>query len=129
MSDNFIPDDVAQFILDKIDSVAQMEALLLLRSDPREEWSLEALAKRLYIAESETTQVLSRLCSEGLVVTIMSEPLRYRYEPSSTEIRQMADRLADVYSKHLVPVTNLIHTKPKTRVQEFADAFRLRKDK
>jgi hypothetical protein len=129
MSANFIPDDVAQFILDTIDSVAQMEALLLLRSDPREEWNLQNLAKRLYITENETAEVLTRLCSEGLVVSITSEPLRYRYEPSSAEIRRMADRLAEVYSKHLVPVTHLIHSKPKTRVQQFADAFRLRKDK
>ena len=41
----------------------------------------------------------------------------------------MLERLAEIYAKHLVPVTNLIHSKPKPRIQEFADAFRLRKDK
>jgi hypothetical protein len=40
----------------------------------------------------------------------------------------MGDLLADVYARYLVPVTNLIHAKPKSRVQEFADAFKLRKD-
>jgi hypothetical protein len=30
MSGQFIPDDIAQFIPEKIDSVAQLEALLLL---------------------------------------------------------------------------------------------------
>lgn len=43
--------------------------------------------------------------------------------------QQMVDFLAVIYAKHLGPITNLIHTKPKNRVQEFADAFRLRKDK
>jgi hypothetical protein len=129
ISQNVIPDDVAQFILDKIDSVAQMEALLLLRSDPREEWNLVSLAKRLYISEADTADILTRLCSDGFVASITTEPPLYRYQPSSTDLRVMVDRMAEVYSKHLVPVTNLIHTKPKTRVQEFADAFRLRKDK
>jgi len=40
----------------------------------------------------------------------------------------MLERTAEAYAKHLVPVTNLIHSKPKPRIQEFADAFRFRKD-
>jgi len=39
----------------------------------------------------------------------------------------MVDRIADVYSKYLIPVTNLIHSKPENKVQKFADAFNLRK--
>lgn len=127
MSKNVIPDEVAQFILEKIDSVAQMEALLLLRSNPQGEWSLHALAKRLYIREKQTSEVLARLCVEGLIIATGEPPL-YRYQPISTDLRRMVDRMADIYARHLVPVTNLIHSKPKTRVQEFADAFRLRKD-
>jgi hypothetical protein len=40
----------------------------------------------------------------------------------------MVDRLAELYSKYLIPVTHLIHSKPQTRVREFADAFKLRKE-
>jgi hypothetical protein len=40
----------------------------------------------------------------------------------------MIARLADVYARHLIPVTNLIHSKPR-RIREFADAFKLRKDR
>jgi hypothetical protein len=38
------------------------------------------------------------------------------------------NQVAACYAKYLIPVTNLIHTKPRTRVQEFADAFKLRKE-
>ena len=51
MSHKAIPEEIEQFILEKIDSVAEMEALLLLRSNPAILWSRESLAKRLYIAE------------------------------------------------------------------------------
>jgi hypothetical protein len=129
MTDNVIPGDVAQLIVDKIDSVAQLEALLLLRGDPSREWNAAALAKRLYISEEQTRAELARLYMEGfLTVSGEASPL-YAYQPTSTELQRTIDRLADIYSKHLVPVTNLIHSKPKTRVQEFADAFKLRKDK
>jgi hypothetical protein len=129
MSDSFIPDDLAQFILEKIDSVAQLEALLLLRDDANVQWSAQALAKRLYITEKETAELLERLCADGFLVASSGPPLLYHYQPGSQELGQMIDRAAALYSKHLVPVTNLIHSKPKTRVQEFADAFRLRRDK
>jgi len=39
----------------------------------------------------------------------------------------MVERVADVYARYLVPVTNLIHAKPQIKVQKFADAFKLRK--
>lgn len=123
-----IPEDVAHFILERIDSVAQMEALLLLRSNPSQEWSVEELAKRLYISAKQTADIVAALCSQKIFVAILTGPPRYRYQPASKDLQLMVDRVAEMYSKHLVPVTNLIHSKPATRIQEFADAFKLRKD-
>jgi hypothetical protein len=40
----------------------------------------------------------------------------------------MVDRLAETYSRALIPVTNIIHNNP-LRLRKFADAFRFRKDK
>ena len=123
-----IPDDLRQFILDKIDSVAQLEALLLLRADPSDDWDAVAVAKRLYVDEAQAHAVLARSLEEKLLIASAAEPRRYRYQPESPELVQMIDRVAEVYAKHLVPVTNLIHSKPRSRVQEFADAFKFRKD-
>ncbi|MGH7926178.1 MAG: hypothetical protein ACREQV_00080 [Candidatus Binatia bacterium] len=129
MSVQYIAEEVEQFILERIDSVAQLEALLLLRDTPNEAWNAKKLAKRLYITEEQTSVVLSGLLDQLLLTASEDEPPRYRYEPQSAELRQLVDRLAESYARHLVPVTNLIHSKPTTRVQEFADAFKLRKDK
>ena len=41
----------------------------------------------------------------------------------------LVGRLARFYGTHLIPVTNLIHGKPVSRIREFADAFKLRKDR
>lgn len=129
MVSTIIPDDVAQFIMEKIDSVAQMEALLLVSANPDQRWGAEDLAKRLYMSEEQTAGVLASLCAFGLLTTDGSDPPSFQYRPSSNELRSMVDRLIEIYTKHLLPVSNLIHSKPKTRVQEFAEAFRLRKDK
>jgi len=128
MSSDLIPDDIAQFILKKIDSVAQMEALLLLRANSDQEWDAAAVAKRLYIEEPQASMTLARLLEGKLLIASADEPRRYRYQPSAPELRPLVDRVAEIYSKQLVPVTNLIHSRPQTRVQEFADAFKFRKD-
>ena len=129
MSDKIIPEDIEQFIFEKIDSVAEMEALLLLRSKQEAAWSIASLAKRLYIDEEQTAIILDHLCREGLLTISSNEQTIYRYQPKSLELHNNVNRVAEVYKKHLVPVTNLIHSKPRVRIQEFADAFRLRKDK
>lgn len=128
MVEYLIPSDLRQFIIKSIDSIAQLEALLLLRGSPNEEWSAQEVARRLYISEQEVVPLLTRLNAEGLIANNSDQPPLYRYEPETPEMALLVDRLAESYSKHLVPVTNLVHSKPITRVQEFADAFKLRKD-
>jgi hypothetical protein len=123
-----IPDDVRRFLLKRIDSVAHLEALLLLRDNPDMEWSQPAVAARLYLEPEEVAPLLSRLCADGFIMRTESPEVQFRYRPSSSELAALADRVAAEYAKHLVPITKLIHDKPRLRVQEFADAFKLRKD-
>lgn len=127
MAADLIPDDVRQFILDNIDSVAQLEGLLLLRGETETKWSVEAVAQRLFISQGETIDILEQLRIQGFLSVEEGEPPKYHYQPGSPELRQAVDRVAEIYSKYLVPVTNLIHSKPQTKVQQFADAFKLRK--
>jgi hypothetical protein len=125
MADEPIPADLREFILKYIDSVAHLEALLLLRANPQASWDVSTTAKRLYTTEQQTSEVLDRLCADGLV---SSKDETYRYEGHPAELRVMVDRPADPYSRHLIPITNMIHAKPR-RIREFADAFKFRKDR
>jgi hypothetical protein len=123
MADDVIPDEIRDFILRHIDSVAQLEALLLLRANTNESWDAPRAAARLYTSEEEIKAVLLQLCADGLLA---HKDGFYRYE-CSPETKVTVDRLADVYRRHLIPVTNVIHTKPR-RIREFANAFKFRKD-
>src|SRR5687767_11294496 len=129
MSDKIFPEDIEQFILEKIDSVAEMEALLLLRDNAETLWSVVNLAKRLYITEEQTAKILDHLCAEGLLNPGPSEHPGFRYQPESLDLESSVSRVAEIYRKHLVPISNLIHSKPRARIREFAAAFRLRKEK
>src|SRR5687767_1986472 len=119
MGNDLIPGDVEEFVVKRIDSVAQLEALLLARSEPEVEWSVGMLAKRLYTSEVQAIESVEALYSDGLLIRRAGPPVLYLYQPSSGELRELVDRVAEAYAKHLVPITNLIHSKPQTRVQEF----------
>jgi hypothetical protein len=123
MIDDLIPDDIRQFIIVGIDSVAHLEAILLLRTGAHEKWGIPLVAQRLYITEQETAHVLTRLCDQGLVIKNGGDPLLFQYRPKSVELSRMIDRVAEVYKKQLVPVTNLIHSKPHRRIQKLADSL------
>lgn len=131
MSEEGIPDDIRRFVLQNIDSVAQLEALLLLRSQPQLEWDVRLMAQRLYISPNETIRILAALTAQGLCELIENGERKYRYQPASPDIRALIEKLAEVYSQRLVAISQLIHQRSssKNNAQGFADAFRLRKDK
>jgi hypothetical protein len=127
MSD-VIPDDVAAFVTERISSVAELEGLLILRHDAQTKWRARDLASRLYIKEKEADELLRSLCEIGLAARDGGEQPLYCYRPASEELEVAVSRVAKFYATHLVPVTELIHSRPRQRVQGFADAFKFRKD-
>ena len=124
MADDFIPEDLRDFILDHIHSIAQLEALLLLRRHPEMTWDVAMTAKRLYTSDSEAAKVLAQLCADELLTCVDAI---YRYSNQYPETEKMVGRLADAYAQHLIPVTNLIHSKQR-RIRQFAAAFKFRKE-
>jgi hypothetical protein len=125
MPSDVIPGDVRLFIIENIDSIAQLEGLLLLRSTPESSMSAGEVAQRLYTTDEEAREFLAALATSGFLKV---ENETYRYAPATPEQEQMVSTVAEVYARYLVPLTNLIHSKPKTKVQKFADAFKIRKD-
>jgi hypothetical protein len=125
MPDAAIPDEVREFLLRQIDSVAELEALILLRKTEEQSWTADSVSRRLYVSEPAAAEILAHLAAAGLCV---SDNGSYRYRPATAEQRETVDDVAEIYARYLIPVTNLIHTKP-ARIQQFADAFRFRKDK
>jgi hypothetical protein len=127
--DNFsIPEDLRRFVLTSIPSVPFLEALLLMRADPAQCWSRDTLARRLYVRDKVAEGLLDELCRSGMAAPAASMADAYCYRPREDAIRERIDRLADLYSTHLVEVTHLIHSSLDRKAQQFADAFKWRKD-
>jgi predicted ArsR family transcriptional regulator len=123
-----IPPEVKSFLFANIDSIAQLEALLLLRATPNQKCTCATIAQRLYITPEDAAPFLSKLVTRGLVEATGTQPPLFQYRPRNEELRRMVDLLADVYAKYLIPVTNFIHGKSKRSIQDFADAFKMKKE-
>lgn len=147
-----LPEDVQRFILLGIPSVPYLEALLLLHGDPARAWSCQEVARRLYLTDKAAQLVLAELAAAGVTQNVPDSGdgaapaiatragdgedasgedanISVRYAPQTIELQEMIDRLAVIYPRHIVAVSELIHSRGRQhRAQQFADAFVLRKE-
>lgn len=124
MGEDIIPLIVREFILARIDSIAQLEALLLLYREPAVAWDCRSVAERLYVSEDTAAALLESLVGLGLATR---QGDRFVFDGRTARQAETIALLSEHYARHLIPVTNLVHAKPR-RIQEFANAFRLKKE-
>lgn len=126
MTHEVVPDAVRTLIAERIDSIPELEAVLLLRQHRDQSWSVEEAGQRLYVSSTVAGHILAVLCDRGLLART---DLGFQYAPATPELEASVTLLANTYSKHLIAVTNIVHAKPSASVRLFAQAFRLRKEK
>jgi hypothetical protein len=120
-----IPDDVRRFLLQCIDSVEQLEVLLLLHRYPDEARSPATVAQELYSNTESIARRMAGLDANGLLVS--TGPSSYRYQPRTPALDSTVRLLADTYRERRVAVITVIASKPMEKVRAFSDAFRIRK--
>ncbi len=116
--------NIEKFIHACINSVEQLEILLLLRS--RKELDAETITQELRTTSSSVEKRLSDLMRKNLVMLREHDGKRtYVYDPPSL-YADTVDQLASLYSSHRVSVINLIFSKPPDALTGFSDAFRFK---
>lgn len=130
MSDSPVhEDEVYSFVLDQIETVPHLEALLLLWNSRPQPWTVENLAKRLYVSTDIVDVLLQDLVRRGLIVCVPGPPDGYRYESSSIAQDQLLSTLDLTYRRETVRISTMIHSKPSSSVREFARAFRFTRER
>ena len=124
---NGLPADVHQFLYQNIESVEQLEVLVLLLRRPDRGWSPDEVARELYGHPASIARRLAILLGQGLLREI--DPGCYQYAPRTAELHATVERVADTYQERRVAVVTLIASKPIENVRAFSDAFRIRRPK
>ena len=130
MSDEGIPQEVRAFITEHIDSVLQLELLLLLRKKRDRDFDAAEVVRELRIDPAWSAGQLEQLCAAGILACVEAGGARrYHYAPKSAELDGAVQKLEQAYTDRRVSVISLIFSKPTDKLRSFADAFRVRKDK
>ena len=79
MPTDVIPAELRSFLARHVNSIAQLEALLLLRGSPDVVWDVPATAQRLYVGNQDATETLAHLCEHGL---LMRQDAGYQFSPN-----------------------------------------------
>lgn len=124
MTPDTITQPVLRFIREHIDSVPHLEGLLLLRESAPKVWSAEELAARLYVNAETGRRIVTDLTRRRLIV---ASTAGVAYNPDN-EYAELLPEVAQTYSRQLVQVARFIHAKGSPAMQEFARAFKLKKD-
>ena len=120
--------ELVQFIVDHLETVPHLEALLLIWQNQSTLWTAEVLAARIYVSPNAGRSILERFHRDGVLRLESAAESAYCYDPAWDAERQLLPRLADLYRRQLVQVTKLIHSQGSSSVREFARAFQLKKD-
>src|SRR3954464_8344319 len=128
MAQEPIPDELRRFILTSVPSVPFVEAMLLFMAKADAPLFVDDIASGLYMTRSAAEQVVEALREAQVVAAHPSIAGAWRFAPGTPELENMLRELSRFYTRDLIGVTDLIHSRTARRAQQFADAFRLRKD-
>jgi hypothetical protein len=123
-----IPARVVEFLAENIDTVPQLEALLLMWQAPDNRWSVEELAVRLYVSTEEAAGIIRALQRRALIVS-EDQQNSYCYSPDWDASGTLMSEVAQAYRHHLIHITKFIHSRASSAVRAFARAFDLKKDR
>lgn len=121
--------DVYEYILEKLDSVPHLEAIILLWNSRPVGWTAEELASRLYVPTERTSEIVQDLIRQQFVQQSPGPPPRFSYLPRSEEQNEWMFRVDTAYRREIVRISTMLHTKASASVREFARAFRFKKDR
>jgi len=120
-----LPSELRVFLHSCIESIEQVELLLLLRGSERMRTAREiatALRIPIPIARSDVETLVAR----GLLEVRVGEEIAYRYRPKSEDLVRYCDLLAQYYITSRQAVLVFVATESRQSIKRFSDAFKLR---
>ncbi len=112
------------FINKNINSVEQIEVLLILHANPERVWTIDEISAIMRSSRNSIRSRLENLASRKLSAVVHAEGFRYA---ASGRLHGMVEMLADEYAQRRFSVIELVFSRPDA-ARMFADAFRLREE-
>jgi len=124
-----LPEELRRFIQSNVPTYVAAELLLFLAQHPDKQWTPDEIVNEIkpsVITFSAVKEYLALFVAQGLVVEIPGA--RYQYQTASPEVKAAVNALAKAYNERPVTLIRTIYDLAKSKIQSFADAFKLKKD-
>lgn len=122
MAKTVISEKIKQFIFEQIDSVEQLEVLLLLRSHKTSSWNIDQIAQELRSSPNSVSNRIKSLSNIGLVELQADSKVHFVYKETNPEFEAILQELGELYKSRKQTILELIFS-PLKRGRHFANAF------
>jgi hypothetical protein len=120
-----LPTELRAFLHSCIDSIDQIELLMMLRGSDRMRTTRE-IASDLGVALAVARRNVETLAARGLLEVRVAEEMSYRYRPRTDDLARYCDLLAQYYVTARPTVLGFVATESRLSIKRFADAFNFR---
>jgi hypothetical protein len=128
LTNNFvISPRIQDFLKLYVDSISQLEVLILLAENAPRSWTCEEVNARLRGNANHTEKHLESLRLKGFL-SYEPQGKIYDFKPQSAEHETTIMELTHLYIPFKNTIISLIYEKPIQKIQSLADAFKLKKD-
>jgi DNA-binding IclR family transcriptional regulator len=121
-----LPAELRAFVHTCLESIEQVELLMLLRGSAQARTARE-VAAALRLTPAIARRDLETLAARGLLEVRVGEETAYRYRPKLEELGRYCDLLAQHYVTSRQTLLGFVATESRRSLKRFADAFKLRK--
>lgn len=125
MATSRLPIDIKELLTNHIDSVGQLEVLLMFFNQPDRTWNPSTMSQELRSHETIVRQQMEKLATSGFLKADIHA--NYTYSPTP-ELAEKVENLNRTYREMSVAVIAFIYEKPTDKLKGFADAFKIKKD-
>jgi hypothetical protein len=123
-----LPQTLIDFIHECVPTYQAAELLLFFAAHPDRDFSLEEIVvsmRPVVITVPAVREYASLFVDKGLVHQTHG---RYRYRPSTVDLEHGIGELAHAYNEKPVTLIRAIYRIADSKIQSFADSFKLRED-
>jgi hypothetical protein len=129
MEDSAFSDEFCRFIQTALPSVDAAELLLALYDGADSWWAPAVLAAKLRpassISDADVLRYLDQFQARGLIA--VGPDKRVQFRPADEALHEKVRILAQAYRERPVTLIRMIYALRDTKIQSFADAFRVRR--
>jgi hypothetical protein len=123
-----LPADLVRFLENHIPTFVAAEVLVFLVRHPESSWTAESIVREIHpevVTLSAANEYLTLFESHGLV---QRDHDGFRYQGAPPDLQAGAEALLQAYNERPVTLIRMIYAIADSRIQSFADAFKLKKD-